>query len=275
MKYNAFHHRKFRVATYNIHKCRGLDSRVRPCRIAEVLAEIDSDVVALQEVLNIEGGDREMDQARFIAEELGFNFTFGETRRLRGGRYGNVILTRLPIRIHRNYDISSGRREPRGCLRTDLRLGGATLHIFNVHFGTAFFEHRAQARRLFDKRIVNHSELTGARIVLGDFNEWLRGSVSRTLRSHLEWADIRHHLRRSRTYPGVLPLLHLDHIYFDPALKLERLHLHRGRKAMIASDHLPLVADFQLMNESGMESEAPRLRSKSKPRQADLLGAYR
>ena len=271
LKFNSFH-RKFRVATYNIHKCKGLDRRVRPGRIAEVLAEIDADIIALQEVLNIEGGDPETDQARFIAEELGFDFTFGETRQLRGGRYGNVILTRLPIRIHRNYDISAGRREPRGCLRTDLRLGAATLHIFNVHFGTAFFEHRAQARRLFDERIVNHAELTGARIVLGDFNEWLRGSVSRTLRSHLQSADIRHHLRRSRTYPGVLPLLHLDHIYFDPALKLERLHLHRERKAMIASDHLPLVADFQLTNESVRESEAPRLRSKLKPRPTDLLG---
>jgi len=154
-------------------------------------------------------------------------------------------LSRLPIRIQRNYDISTGGREPRGCLRTDVKLDSTTLHIFNVHFGTAFFEHRAQARRLFDQRIVNHNELNGARIVLGDFNEWLRGSVSKTLRSHLEWADIRRHLRRSRTYPGVLPLLHLDHIYFDRVLSLERLRLHKGRTAMIASDHLPLVADFR------------------------------
>jgi endonuclease/exonuclease/phosphatase family metal-dependent hydrolase len=239
-------HQSVRVATYNIHKCRGLDRRVRPGRIVDVLNEIDADIIALQEVLSIEGRDREADQVRFIAEELHLHFAFGETRRLKGGRYGNVILTRHPIRIHRNYDITARGREPRGCLRTDVKLDAGTLHVFNVHFGTAFFEHRAQARRLFEERIVNHHELTGARIVLGDFNEWLRGSVSRTLRSHLEWADIRRHLRRSRTYPGVLPLLHLDHIYFDASLKLERLHLHKGPKAMIASDHLPLVADFRI-----------------------------
>jgi endonuclease/exonuclease/phosphatase family metal-dependent hydrolase len=39
-----------RVATYNIHKSRGLDWRVRPDRIVEVLREIDADIVALQEV---------------------------------------------------------------------------------------------------------------------------------------------------------------------------------------------------------------------------------
>lgn len=235
-----------RIATYNVHKCRGLDRRVRPGRIVDVLNEIDADIIALQEVLSIESGKRETDQVRFISEELGFDFAFGETRRLRGGRYGNVILTRFPIRIQRNYDITALGREPRGCLRADIQLDAATLHIFNVHFGTAFFEHRAQARRLFEDRIVNPDELEGARIVLGDFNEWLRGSVTRTLRSHLEWADMRLHLRRSRTYPGMLPLLLLDHIYFDPALKLQRLHLHKRGKAIIASDHLPLVADFQI-----------------------------
>ena len=239
-------HQSVRVVTYNIHKCRGLDRRVQPGRIVDILGEINADILALQEVLSVEGRSREADQAQFIAEELGLDFAFGETRHLNGGRYGNVILTHFPIHICRNYDITAMGREPRGCLRTDIQVDAATLHVFNVHLGTAFLEHRAQARRLFDEHILNHEELSGARIVLGDFNEWLRGSVSRTLRSHLKCADIRHHLQRSRTYPGVLPLLHLDHIYFDPVLTLERLQLHRKRKAVIASDHLPLVADFRI-----------------------------
>ena len=239
-------HQRVRVVTYNIHKCRGLDRRVRPDRIIDILGKIDADIIALQEVWSIEGRSREEDQARFIAEELGLGFAFGANWRLREGRCGNVVLTRFPIHVYRNYDITTMNRQPRGCLRTDVKLGAATLHVFNVHFGTALLEYRAQAHRLFDDRIVNHEELSGARIVLGDFNEWLRGPVSRTLRSHLEWADIRSHLRRSRTYPGVLPLLQLDHIYFDPVLTLERLHLYNERTAIIASDHLPLVADFRV-----------------------------
>jgi endonuclease/exonuclease/phosphatase family metal-dependent hydrolase len=239
-----------RIATYNIHKCRGLDRRVRPDRIVKVLQEVNADIIALQEVVSIEGASREEDQARFVAEELGFRFAFGSNREYNGGRYGNVVLTRFPIEDHCNYDISTGGRENRGCLRTDIALNGAMLHVFNVHFGTAFREHRKQARKLFDDNIVSHHALSGHRVVLGDFNEWLRGGVTRTLSAHLERADIRSHLNKSRTYPGALPLFHLDHIYFDRTLLLERLHLHRSRTALIASDHLPLVADLQIQFDS-------------------------
>jgi endonuclease/exonuclease/phosphatase family metal-dependent hydrolase len=236
-----------RIVTYNVHKCRGLDRRVRPERIARVLGETEADVIALQEVLSVEGREREHDQARFLADALGMDYHLGENRRLRGGAYGNVILSRLPIKSVENYDITWRGRERRGCLRADVRVGERGLvHVFNVHLGTAFIERRHQARRLLSPDILEHEELSGARLVLGDFNEWTRGLASRLLASHFESADIRAHLRRARTYPGVLPLLHLDHIYYDEALELRGLTLHRSRAALIASDHLPLVADFDL-----------------------------
>jgi endonuclease/exonuclease/phosphatase family metal-dependent hydrolase len=173
-------HHVLRVATYNIHKYRGLDRRVRPERILNVLKHINADIIALQEVLSIEGGNREWDQLRFLADGLGFHFAFGETRRLKGGGYGNVVRSRFPIRAHRHYDISKRGREPRCCLRTDSHLSASTLYAFKVHFGTAFFEHRQQARRLFEEEMVCHGELKGPRIVPGDFNEWMRDAITRT-----------------------------------------------------------------------------------------------
>jgi endonuclease/exonuclease/phosphatase family metal-dependent hydrolase len=125
------------------------------------------------------------------------------------------------------------------------RGGGGVLHVFNVHLGTAFMERRHQARKLVGGEILADESLEGARVVLGDFNEWTHGLASRLLAAHLQSADIRHHLQRGRTYPGLLPLLHLDHVYYDPTLELKRLTLHRSRSALVASDHLPLVADFQ------------------------------
>ena len=80
--------------------------------------------------------------------------------------------------------------------------------------------------------------------MLGDFNEWTTGLATRLLRSHLVSADVRSHLQRSRTYPGILPFLHLDHIYSDPDLHLERRAVHRTRRALVTSDHLPLVGEF-------------------------------
>ena len=237
-----------RIVTYNVHKCRGLDRRVSPARIVEVLRETGApQIIALQEVLSVRGHAREMDQARFIAEELGMDYFFGENRRLNGGAYGNVVLTRLPVSATENYDITWRGREKRGCLRVDVKLDEQTLlHIFNVHLGTAFIERRHQGRRLISDGIINNAELRGMKVVLGDFNEWTRGLASQLLAKHLQSADISYHLRRARTYPGLLPFLHLDHIYYDSTLELTRLTLHRSRTALIASDHLPLIADFHL-----------------------------
>ena len=226
-----------RVVTYNVHKCRGMDGRVSAPRIAGVLTEVAADVIALQEVME--------HQAEFISGELGLAFVIGENRKHRGYAYGNVVLSRFPIRMMRNYDLSVHGREERGCLRADLLLNGdGLLHVFNVHLGTALIERRHQGRKLVAPELLNDAEIESPRIVLGDFNEWTHGLATRLLRAHLKSADIRSHLRRSRTYPGVLPFLHLDHIYYDPGLRLEHLALHRTRRALIASDHLPLVGEF-------------------------------
>jgi endonuclease/exonuclease/phosphatase family metal-dependent hydrolase len=235
-----------RIVTYNVHKCRGLDRRVRPARIAAVLREIDADVIALQEVVSFEDREHEQHQARFIAEELGHQFHLGETRKHKGAGYGNVTITRLPVERACNHDITWRGREPRGCLRVDVKLdgAGALLHVFNAHLGTAFIERRFQGRKLVSDAVLKNHKLTGPRVVLGDFNEWTRGLASRLLAEELRSADVRQHLRRARTYPGPLPILHLDHIYYDPALRLERLWLHKSLTALVASDHLPLVADF-------------------------------
>ena len=242
--------RAIRVVTYNVHKCQGLDRRVRPARIAAVLRETGADVIALQEVVSVEDdARRELHQARFIAEELGLEFRIGENRKHAGGAYGNVVLTRLPVEHCRNYDITWRWREPRGCLRVDVRTdlpGEPVLHLYNVHLGTAFIERRHQGRRLVSDAVLREGRLEGPRVVLGDFNEWTHGLASRLLGEELQSADVRQHLRTRRTYPGAFPLLHLDHVYYDRALELERLALHRSRTALVASDHLPLVADFRL-----------------------------
>lgn len=237
---------RFRVVTYNVHKCRGLDRRIRPERIVRVLREVEADIIALQEVLSIDGGRSEQDQARFLADELGFEYRLGETRKLRGGAYGNLVLTRFPLVAAHNYDLSVEGREKRGCLRADVMVGdGSIVRVYNVHLGTAYHERPHQARRLLDD-ILNGEEPVGPRIMLGDFNEWVRGVTSRLLAGHFGSADIRFHLGRSRTYPGVLPFLHLDDIYFDNDLELNAARLHRSRAALVASDHLPIVAEFRV-----------------------------
>jgi endonuclease/exonuclease/phosphatase family metal-dependent hydrolase len=239
--------RKFRIVTYNVHKCVGVDRRLNPTRIVKALKEIDADIVALQEVLCIHERSGEEDQAHFIARALGFNYCMGHTRELGGGIYGNLVLSRFPLLASENHDISVSGREERGCLRVDIDLGRESrLRVYNAHLGASFIERQSQARKLISESILSDASMPGPRIMLGDFNEWTRGLVTRLLNEHFRTGDIRLHLKRSRTYPALLPVMHLDHIYFDETLELEDAKLHRSRTTLLASDHLPIFADFRL-----------------------------
>ncbi len=88
--------------------------------------------------------------------------------------------------------------------------------------------------------------MTGSKIVLGDFNEWMKGETTRMLDKSMKSIDLRRFLRRRRTYPGVFPVLHLDHIYYDGAIEVVGVELPRTRLTLVASDHLPLVAEVAL-----------------------------
>jgi endonuclease/exonuclease/phosphatase family metal-dependent hydrolase len=236
----------FRVATYNIHKARGLDGRTRVERIARVLADLDADIVALQEVVNHEGKSVEDHQAGYLAANLGYVYAIGETRKHRGGIYGNVTLSRFEFRLVRQIDLTVSGREERGVLRTDVRIGQHLVHIFNVHLGISHRERQKQAVRLMDKDLLRAIDISGPRVVLGDFNEWTHGLVTRTLSAEFHLTDLRAHLPRTRTYPGILPLLHLDHMYVDDHLKVSHAGFHRNRRSLVASDHLPVFADLTL-----------------------------
>ncbi len=228
-----------RVATYNVHKCRGMDWKTRPQRILNVIQEIDADVIALQEIFAV--------QTQCLSECSAMIQAFGAARTLDGNEYGNAILSRMPIAATENQDLSVAGREPRRCLRVQLApINSLILNVFSVHLGTSFFERRKQAAKLVSEEVLGRRQSGTRRIVAGDFNEWTRGLATHMLGHHLKSADIQRHLQRGRTFPGVFPILHLDHIYYDEDLRLTGMRLHRTAMSLVASDHLPLVADFDI-----------------------------
>jgi endonuclease/exonuclease/phosphatase family metal-dependent hydrolase len=123
-------------------------------------------------------------------------------------------------------------------------VGGYILHVYNVHLGTAILERRFQAERL--ATIVSDRHVLGAKLVLGDFNEWMRGLTTKLLSSRLKSVNLGDYLKRRRTYPGLFPILHLDHIYYAGRIEVLRVELPRTNLSLVASDHLPLVADVKV-----------------------------
>ena len=190
-----------RIATYNIHRCRGMDRRVDPARIVEVLRDINADVIALQEVIG--AGPTGSGQAEEIGAALGMGWVMNSCATCASTSSATSILSRYPIVHHSQYDLSWRTCESRNASAPTWTCDGRIVHIYNVHLGTAVLERRYQAPRL--AAFVHDHRVRGPKIILGDFNEWMRGLATQTLSALFKSVDIHEHLRRRRTYPGLLP----------------------------------------------------------------------
>ena len=99
---------------------------------------------------------------------------------------------------------------------------------------------------LLSDKLLSHREWPRPRIVVGDFNEWTRGLASRLMAEVFETAKPKTLLWHRRTYLGIFPVLDLDHFYYDNQLALHSFQISRSRTALVASDHLPLVAELEV-----------------------------
>jgi endonuclease/exonuclease/phosphatase family metal-dependent hydrolase len=235
-----------KIATYNVHKCVGMDRRRSVDRVARVIAEINADVIALQEVVSKASPrhdrDHDHDQAHALARKLGLTLVMGPAIRDHGGSYGNVVLTRLPVVGHQNFDISHSRREPRACMRVDLEVPGGVVHFYNTHLGTSYAERCEQSRLLARPEILLGSHPEQPQVLVGDFNDWFQGQASRLLGDHMH--DITRRMRP--TYPSWLPLLRLDRVYVNDHVRCRHVGMHGTPLARIASDHAPVVATLDV-----------------------------
>lgn len=229
------------LASYNIHSGIGVDGRFDLARVASVLEEIRPDVVALQEVGDFRGATSREDHPEYLAERLGLHMAFGPNVVVNGRRYGNAVLSRLPILKSKNYDLSFPEKEPRGALRCDLDLGeGAQLHVFAVHLGLSIRERRAQEALLLTADILRDASRNHPAVVCGDFNYWGNGSVPSLVRKALGDAALMLGAT-ARTYHARFPFMRLDRVYVDSGVQPLALHTHRTPLSAVASDHLPLV----------------------------------
>jgi endonuclease/exonuclease/phosphatase family metal-dependent hydrolase len=235
-----------RVMSWNVHGMRGRDGRADPERVALVVEEARADVAGLQEVGALGGPGELLDPGGTLSKLTGLTQAFGLTE-LRGGYpYGNCILSRYPIAATRSYDLSVPRREKRGCLRADLDLGQAALHVFNCHLGLDRRERRRQAAQLLSADILRDAALAYPLVLVGDFNAWTsRSAVPRWIRRQLVDAAVIAGTPRA-TFPSLFPLVRLDRAYVDAAVRVLACAVHDSRLARLASDHLPIVVEIDL-----------------------------
>ncbi|WBU65160.1 endonuclease/exonuclease/phosphatase family protein [Paracoccus aerodenitrificans] len=225
---------KLRIASYNLHKCRGLTGPHAPERNLKVIAEIDPDIIALQEV-DFRFGARPEALPRDMIEEMTGLVpmqmrTTGETSL---GWHGQAVLLRPELAcqaVMRRLPLPG--LEPRGALA--LRVAGLTL--IGVHLGLARSSRRRQLARLAAKA----GRLSGdAVMMMGDFNEW-RGDRG------LESLDSLHVFAPGPSYPAPMPQLRLDRIAVSSRITVTASGVGDSALARRASDHLPIWAEIRL-----------------------------
>lgn len=248
-----------RVMSWNVHSMVGTDRRRDPERIARVIQDVAPDVAGLQEVGTPLGPRDPPDPAQALGAYTGMHAAFGPTMHHRQGfAYGNAVLSRSPIAAVRSYDLSVSGREPRGCVRADVEVGGIVVHFFAAHLGLHWRERRRQAAQLLSADILRDAALAHPLVLVGDFNSYSnRSAVPRWLRRQL--VDCALAVRNEApTFPAFFPLLRLDHCYVDAAFDVRSVDVVRTTLARGASDHLPLVVELDVLPVA-RRPPAPRL----------------
>ncbi len=241
---------KLRVVTYNIHK--GLTGFARRPRIQHVrdgLQTVDADIVFLQEVQDRNDRlvaaalfDPDYTQLNYLATDAYPHSVYGRNAVYDHGHHGNAILSRHPILMSENLDISDHRFEQRGLLHAVADVHGIEAHLICVHFGL-FARSRARQAEALVERVRNVVPADAPLVIAGDFNDWnhrLDALICNTLGA-LEAS----HARGSRlhTFPSHMPWWQLDRIYVR-GFEIERARVLTGRDWAQRSDHVPLVAEL-------------------------------
>lgn len=239
-----------RVVTYNIRRCLGNDGHSSLDRIAEVLAECEADVIALQEVDVCRKRSGGVDQAERIGARLGVSEVhFHPALQVADERYGDAILTRGASRLVKAELLPRGGwlrpAEPRGAIWIEAQLGSCAVQVFNTHLGLGRRERQLQAEALLGEAWLGSPACRGPVVLAGDFNSMPFGTVYRRLARHL--GDVsRGPPRASATFPARKPVLRIDHIFASPHFDVLSARVHRSPLSRVASDHLPLVAELGL-----------------------------
>lgn len=240
-----------RILTYNVRRCYGLDGRYAPERIAEVIAESEPDVVALQEldVNRLRSGG--IDQAVAIASALRMNVHFHPAMRVVEELYGDAVLSALPLRLVKadalpGVVIRRPHREPRGALWAEVEVDGTPVQIINTHFGLLPGERMKQAEALLGPLWLGHEACREPLILVGDFNSVPSSRSYRRLAARLMDVQARAGIRPHPTFPSRWPLLRIDHVFVSQAIEIEDVRTVRSAVSRVASDHVPLCVDLRI-----------------------------
>lgn len=232
----------FKVMTYNIqhgidyiHRLSTNEVRIDLLKIASIIKDTNASIISLNEVYDAPVKDLDK-QAFFIASKLGFNYVFGKAIDIRGGEYGNALLSKYPILEYEviKIDDATKKNEPvfyesRSIIKSKIEVEGTIYNVLVSHFGLAKEEQTNATDKLLE--LVNGLDNV---IFMGDLN------MTPTSFNYLRIKEVLTNVvpEEYLTYPSNKLFDRRDYIFVSKDI------LYKDAKVVniIFSDHLPLVA---------------------------------
>src|SRR5690606_36090011 len=151
---------------YNIRKSLGTDRRRQPERIMQILAEINADIVALQEVDLRLGARVSTIPAETILDHSDYKPVRIGIRQESLGWHGNAILVRKNIEVIDQKHIDIPSFEPRGAVLADVKFAGTLVRVIGMHLGLIGTTRRKQAQSIVS--YLEQVEGKAPTIIMGD-----------------------------------------------------------------------------------------------------------
>lgn len=244
--------RTIRLASYNIRKAKGIDGRKDPVRIMDILAELEADVVALQEAdMRWRARPGVLSQSLISARSDYVLVDVAKTEQSIGW-HGNAILVRRGLMVDTVTRIDLPGLEPRGAVRIDLDLP-FPFTVIATHLGLTRYHRKGQLAAI---RAAVSPELRPTAII-GDFNEWSGRRGFEALN-----ADFTIHAP-GKSFRSTLPMAALDRLALGRGMTLVNAGVVQTQQSLKASDHLPIWGDVSIHGQD--QANASPIISKTGP----------
>ncbi|OGX12744.1 MAG: hypothetical protein A2351_06355 [Omnitrophica bacterium RIFOXYB12_FULL_50_7] len=243
----------FRIMSYNVHRCVGMDRKLSPARIARVIARYNPDVVAMQELKHYGFKPGTIHQPEMIAKLLDMTYHFHPAMRIEEEHFGEAVLSRHPMRLVKAGALPAIRPafpfiEPRGALWVEVDYHGKKIQLIASHLSVVKWECEMQVAELLGPKWLGHEMCQqGPTVFCADMNTLPAWKASSQMKQKLR--DVFEKKRGARslgTFLSTAPLIRIDYVYASPDIKVVDAMIPRMALERIASDHLPVIADLDL-----------------------------
>ena len=242
---------KLNIATYNIQHCRDYvltkqsETEIIDIeKVAETIKGLGVDICGLNEVYNKEMLEGGADQAKAIAESLGFYSCFAKAIDYKGFEYGNALITRFPITSVKTFPIvvpdvekRKERYEDRVLLVATLDVDGKDLTVMVCHFGLSDEEREIATQTV----LAEVEKIDSPLVFMGDLNARPEFEVIARLRGAL--CDVSKLMNCEKpTHDSIAPYTKIDYIFTGNGVGV----IETDVPGVICSDHLPVTAKIEI-----------------------------